>query len=403
MKKNIAIMGATGSIGDSTLSVISANPARYQVIGLTGFSRLDKLLTLCQKFLPNYVCVPANKAAAFDQLLKQHALDCQILVGEDGLNQLATLAEVDIVVAAIVGAAGLPSTLAAAQAGKTVLLANKESLVMAGELMMQAVATSGATLLPIDSEHNAIFQCLPNAVQQDRAAIHDKNNGIKKLWLTASGGPFLHHSFEQMQGASVAEAVKHPNRSMGQKISVDSATMMNKGLELIEASFLFDMPVSDIEVAIHPQSIVHSMVEYHDGSFLAQLGSPDMRTPIAHALAYPQRIGSGVAPLDIFALSQLTFVKPDRQKFRCLALAYEAMAKGGYACIALNASNEVAVQAFLAGQVRLTDIADINEQVLKQAQAQTINSLATILAVDKLSRQQAAACVDAICQPQTLP
>ncbi len=387
MKKNIALFGATGSIGDSTLSVIAQYLDRYQVIGLTGFSRLDKLLSLCQSFKPKFVCVPQNKAEQFAELLKQHNLDCQILVGEAGLIQLATLPDVDIVVAAIVGAAGLPSTLAAAQAGKTILLANKEALVMAGELMMQAAQQSGATLLPIDSEHNAIFQCLPFAVQQQRAQIHQSNHGVKKLWLTASGGPFLTKSFDDMQKASVAEAVKHPNWSMGQKISVDSATMMNKGLELIEASFLFDMPVANIEVAIHPQSIVHSMVEYSDGSFLAQLGSPDMRTPIAHALAYPERINSGVERLDIFSLSHLNFIKPDLTKFKCLKLAYQAMEQGSYACIALNASNEVAVQAFLDKKIRLTDIADINETVLNHSLQQIIRSLEDILQADKTARK----------------
>lgn len=392
-QKNIAIMGATGSIGDSTLSVVSQHPDLYNVVGVTGFSRLDKLLSICQQFKPNYVCVAKEKETTFAQMLSEANLDCKILIGEQGLAELATLAEVDMVVAAIVGAAGLPSTLAAANAGKTILLANKEALVMAGELMIKAVKQSNAKLLPIDSEHNAIFQCLPTAVQQQRNAIHDDNHGIKKLWLTASGGPFLHKTLDDMKRASVAEAVKHPNWSMGQKISVDSATMMNKGLELIEASFLFDMPVSEIEVVIHPQSIVHSMVEYNDGSFLAQLGSPDMRTPIAHAMAYPNRISSGVQRLDIFKLSNLNFVRPDFEKFKCLGLAYQAMQQGSYACIALNASNEIAVQAFLDGDICLTDIADINEKVLLQAEKQPIGSLQAILAVDKLSRELAHQCI----------
>ena len=392
-QKNIAIMGATGSIGDSTLSVVSQHPDLYNVVGVTGFSRLDKLLSICQQFKPTYVCVAKEKETAFAQMLSEAHLSCKILIGEQGLVELATLAEVDMVVAAIVGAAGLPSTLAAANAGKTILLANKEALVMAGELMIKAVKQSNAKLLPIDSEHNAIFQCLPTAVQQQRNAIHDDNHGIKKLWLTASGGPFLHKTLDDMKRASVAEAVKHPNWSMGQKISVDSATMMNKGLELIEASFLFDMPVSEIEVVIHPQSIVHSMVEYNDGSFLAQLGSPDMRTPIAHAMAYPNRISSGVERLDIFKLSNLNFVRPDLEKFKCLGLAYQAMQQGSYACIALNASNEIAVQAFLNGDICLTDIADINEKVLLQAEKQPIGSLQEILAVDKLSREQAHQCI----------
>lgn len=387
--KKIAILGSTGSIGDSTLDVIARHPDRYQVIGLTGFSRLDKLLDLCQTFSPKYVCVPDDKAKNFADLLKSKQLNCQILTGEQGLIDLATLPEVDNVVAAIVGSAGLASTLAAAQAGKTILLANKEALVMAGELMMTAVSQSGAKLLPIDSEHNAIFQCLPKAVQDERNAIHHANHGIKKLWLTASGGPFLHSSFEDMQNASIAQAVKHPNWSMGQKISVDSATMMNKGLELIEASYLFDMPVSCIDVVMHPQSVIHSMVEYNDGSFLAQLGSPDMRTPIAHALAYPDRIESGVANMDLFSLSSLTFLPPDMDKFKCLKLAYQAMQAGSFATIALNASNEVAVQAFLDGKIRLTDIGEINQQVMERFAVQKVEDLATILQIDKTARELA--------------
>lgn len=387
--KKIAIFGATGSIGDSTLDVIARHPDRYQVVGLTGFSRLDKLLTLCEQFRPSYVCVPTDKANEFSTLLKTKNLTCEILTGEQGLIELATLSEVDIVVASIVGSAGLASTLASAHAGKTILLANKEALVMAGELMINAVAKSGAKLLPIDSEHNAIFQCLPKAVQDERNAIHHANQGIKKLWLTASGGPFLYSSFEAMQNATVAQAVKHPNWSMGQKISVDSATMMNKGLELIEASYLFDMPVSRIDVVMHPQSVIHSMVEYNDGSFLAQLGSPDMRTPIAHALAYPDRIESGVAQMDLFSLSNLTFLPPDMDKFICLKLAYQAMQAGSFATIALNASNEVAVKAFLDGKIRLTDIGIINQAVIENVTSQNVENLETILHIDKSARQQA--------------
>lgn len=386
-KKRIAILGATGSIGDSTLAVIESNPHLYEVIGLSGHSRLDKLLILCQKFLPKYVSVPDESVDSFYQLLKQANLNCEILAGKSGLDDLARHDEVDVVVASIVGSAGLSSTLSAVWAGKTVLLANKESLVMAGELMMKAVATSGARLLPVDSEHNAIFQCLPKDIQQNRQSIHDKNHGVKKLWLTASGGSFLHKSYAQMQMASVAQAVNHPNWSMGQKISVDSSTMMNKGLELIEASFLFDMPVDKIDVVIHPQSVIHSMVEYVDGSFLAQLGEPDMKTPIAHALAYPNRIVSGVQSLDLFSLSNLTFLPPDLQKFHCLSLAYQAMRAGSYACIALNASNEVAVQAFLDGQIRLTDIAIINDKVLNQIEPCQIDTVEAIFDKDKQVRQ----------------
>lgn len=388
MKKRIAILGATGSIGDSTLSVIAKHPERYQVVGLSGFSRLQKLLQLCQKFQPKFVSVSSDKVDEFQSLLKNANLDCEILSGSHGLDRLASLDDVDVVVASIVGSAGLSSTLSAVKAGKTVLLANKEALVMAGELMMQEVARSGATLLPLDSEHNAIFQCLPTHVQQNHQAIHEPKNGIKQLWLTASGGAFLDKSYEQMQNASIAQAVKHPNWSMGQKISVDSSTMMNKGLELIEASYLFNMPVDKIQVVMHPQSIVHSMVEYTDGSWLAQLGTPDMRTPIAHALAYPERIDSGVTTLDLFSLSNLSFIKPDFTKFKCLALAYQAMRAGSYACIALNASNEVAVQAFLDGKICLTDIAEINEKVLNNIEYQAIHSLDDILAVDNLAREK---------------
>lgn len=393
MIKRIALLGATGSIGDSTLSVIAQHPQAYQVTALSGYSRLDKLLQLCQQFSPTWVNVPLDKVDEFAQQLAAAGLTTQILAGEQGLIEMATLAEVDIVVAAIVGAAGLPSILAAAAAGKTILLANKEALVMAGELMIKAVAQGHATLLPIDSEHNAIFQCLPSSVQKTRDSIHHTTQGIERLWLTASGGPFLTQSYEAMQQATVAQAVKHPNWSMGQKISVDSATMMNKGLELIEASYLFDMPVNQIAVAIHPQSIVHSMVEYSDGSFLAQLGSPDMRTPIAHALAYPNRIASGVKKLDIFAMQHLTFLPPDLQKFKCLALAYDAMQAGSYANIALNASNEISVAAFLQEKIRLTDIADINETVLNGVTAQAITSLDDIMQVDRLARDYATAAV----------
>lgn len=388
-KKRIAIFGATGSIGDSTLDVIARHTDRYQVLALTGFSRLDKLLDLCQKFQPKFVGVPDDKAEIFAGLLKKADLDCEIFAGKQGLMDLAKLPEVDIVVSAIVGSAGLPSTLSAVQAGKTVLLANKEALVMAGDLMINTAIQSGATLLPIDSEHNAIFQCLPTYIQQNRQAIHQPQHGIKQLWLTASGGPFLYKTYQQMQTATVAEAVKHPNWSMGQKISVDSATMMNKGLELIEASYLFDMPVSNIQVVIHPQSIVHSMVEYTDGSFLAQLGSPDMRTPIAHALAYPERIESGVQSLDIFALSGLEFLQPDLQKFACLDLAYQAMQAGGFACVGLNASNEMAVDAFLQQKIAFTDIALINQQVLTKFLADyqsQMNCLDNILQLDKEAR-----------------
>ena len=389
MTQRIAVLGATGSIGDSTLAILAAQPQHYEVYALSGYHRLDKLFALCQQFLPKRVSVPTAAVDDFAKKLKAAGIDSDVVGGEEGLVDIATDSQTDTVVAAIVGAAGLPSTLAAARAGKRILLANKEALVMAGQVMINAVKTHNATLLPLDSEHNAIFQCLPLAIQQDNTQIHQPNHGVRKLWLTASGGPFLQQSFEQMQQATVAKAVKHPNWSMGQKISVDSATMMNKGLELIEACHLFDLPENKINVVIHPQSIIHSMVEYSDGSFLAQLGSPDMKTPIAHALSYPSRIDSGSQPLDLYALSGLEFIEPDLQKFACLRLARQAMQAGTQATIVLNAANEIAVAAFLDGQIRLTDIADINERALNDIQLPPLNETADIediLAIDKIAR-----------------
>ena len=389
MTQRIAVLGATGSIGDSTLAILAAQPQHYEVYALSGHHRLDKLFTLCQQFLPKRVSVPLTAVNDFANRLSMAGLNIDVVGGEEGLVDIAKDSQTDTVVAAIVGAAGLPSTLAAARAGKRILLANKEALVMAGQMMIDAVKANNATLLPLDSEHNAIFQCLPLAIQQDNTQIHQKDHGVRKLWLTASGGPFLQQSFEQMQQASVAEAVKHPNWSMGQKISVDSATMMNKGLELIEACHLFNLPEEKINVVIHPQSIIHSMVEYSDGSFLAQLGSPDMKTPIAHALSYPKRMDSGSQPLDLYALSGLEFIEPDLQKFACLRLARQAMQAGTHATIVLNAANEIAVAAFLNGQIRLTDIADINEQALTNTQVPLLNDRADIediLAIDKITR-----------------
>ncbi|MGP5372410.1 1-deoxy-D-xylulose-5-phosphate reductoisomerase [Psychrobacter alimentarius] len=389
MTQRIAVLGATGSIGDSTLAILAAQPQHYEVYALSGHHRLDKLFTLCQQFLPKRVSVPLTAVDDFANRLSMAGLNIDVVGGEEGLVDIAKDSQTDTVVAAIVGAAGLPSTLAAARAGKRILLANKEALVMAGQMMIDAVKANNATLLPLDSEHNAIFQCLPLAIQQDNTQIHQKDHGVRKLWLTASGGPFLQQSFEQMQQASVAEAVKHPNWSMGQKISVDSATMMNKGLELIEACHLFNLPEDKINVVIHPQSIIHSMVEYSDGSFLAQLGSPDMKTPIAHALSYPKRMDSGSQPLDLYALSGLEFIEPDLQKFACLRLARQAMQAGTHATIVLNAANEIAVAAFLNGQIRLTDIADINEQALTNTQVPLLNDRADmedILAIDKITR-----------------
>lgn len=364
---SITVLGATGSIGDSTLDIIRHQNRlgnRWQVYALSGFSRLDKLFDLCDEFRPSRVCVPSDKVDEFSRRLSVAKLDIDVVGGQTGLMALARDKEATKVVAGIVGSAGLRSTLSAVNSGQTVLLANKESLVMAGSLVMTSARRHGATILPIDSEHNAIFQCLPSMVQQDNTAIHQANLGIKQLWLTASGGGFLYKSYADMQNATVEQAVKHPNWNMGQKISIDSATMMNKGLELIEACHLFDLPEHQIQIAIHPQSIIHSMVEYVDGSILAQLGTPDMCTPIAHALAYPNRMSSGVRPLGLFEMSALEFIRPDKDKFKALTLARLSAKTGTGACIALNASNEVLVSAFLAGQIRLTDIADMVEKVL---------------------------------------
>ena len=392
MTQRITVLGATGSIGDSTLSILETaqtSSKDFEVYALSGHSQLDKLLVLCKKFAPKRVAVPTEAVDTFTQQLKAANLNIDVVGGESGLIEVAEDPQVDTVVAAIVGAAGLPSTLAAAKAGKRILLANKEALVMAGHLMMQAVRDNHATLLPIDSEHNAIFQCLPEPIQQDNSRIHQSDYGVRKLWLTASGGPFLHKSYADMAAANIAEAVKHPNWSMGQKISIDSATMMNKGLELIEAAHLFDLPEAKIEVVIHPQSIIHSLVEYSDGSLLAQLGSPDMKTPIAHALAYPKRIDSGVVPLDLFALADLEFIRPDLDKFACLRLARAAMQSGMVATIGLNAANEVAVKAFIDEQVKLTDIALINEQTLDTMAQQALQApshIDEVIAIDQRAR-----------------
>lgn len=391
----ITVLGATGSIGDSTLDIVRQNKDKspnLQIHALSGFGQLDKLVKLCQEFRPKRVCVPEDKMDAFASRLHALHLPIDVVGGQVGLADLASDRAADKVVAGIVGSAGLISTLSAVRAGQTVLLANKESLVMAGELVMNTAREQGATILPIDSEHNAIFQCLPKAVQDDTANIHQTSFGIKKLWLTASGGGFLDKSFDDMKRATVQEAIKHPNWNMGQKISIDSATMMNKGLELIEACHLFNLPEERIDIVIHPQSIIHSMVEYVDGSILAQLGEPDMKTPIAHALAFPNRMNGGVKPLDLFELSALTFIRPDKVKFKALDLARQAAKTGNGACIALNAANEVAVWAFLQGKIRLTDIADTVERVLNhdemsQDLTHPFHRIEDILAFDECVRR----------------
>lgn len=376
----ITVLGATGSIGSSTLDVIARHPEDYSVYALTAYSRLDELAELCRRFQPRYAVVATASDAKVLQA-QLAGLDCAVLYGETGLCQVASAVEVDAVMAAIVGAAGLAPTLAAVRAGKKVLLANKEALVMSGALFMQAVQEHGATLLPIDSEHNAIFQCLPCNYQDGLP-----QSGVRRLMLTASGGPFRETLLADLAQVTPAQACAHPNWSMGQKISVDSATMMNKGLELIEACWLFAAQPAQVDVVVHPQSVIHSLVDYVDGSVLAQLGNPDMRTPIAHALAWPQRIDSGVAPLDLYQLARMDFFEPDLEKFVCLRLAREAAEQGGTAPAILNAANEVAVAGFLAGQTGFLQIAQIIERTLQQVAGSAADSLETILAADRQAR-----------------
>ncbi|MFR0689879.1 1-deoxy-D-xylulose-5-phosphate reductoisomerase [Enterobacterales bacterium AE_CKDN230030158-1A_HGKHYDSX7] len=383
----ITVLGATGSIGLSTLDVIGRHPDRYRVFALSGFSRLAELEALCLRHRPRFVVVPElEQARALRDRLSSAGLDARVLVGEAGLCEVAAHPEVDAVMAAIVGAAGLKPTLAAVEAGKRVLLANKEALVMSGALFMNAVRASGAVLLPIDSEHNAIFQCMPADYSRGLGEV-----GVRRILLTASGGPFREMPLERLADVSPEQACAHPNWSMGRKISVDSASMMNKGLELIEACWLFDTPPSKVEVVIHPQSVIHSLVDYVDGSVLAQLGNPDMRTPIAHALAWPQRIDSGVSPLDLFSIARLDFSAPDEQRFPCLRLARQAAEAGGSLPAMLNAANEVAVAAFLERRIRFTDIPVIIDEVLNREACAPVESLDAVLAADRRARDAAQA------------
>lgn len=394
-RQRVTILGSTGSIGMNTLDVIARHPQRYEVFALTANTRVDLLIPQLQQYSPRYAVLCDEQAA--EQLraeLKSHDLEhIEVLAGESGLKQVATDSQVDTVMAAIVGAAGLASTMAAVEAGKKILLANKESLVMAGDLFMGAVERSGAVLLPIDSEHNAIFQCMPYGCQQRGRGMQQATSlaaaGVNKILLTGSGGPFRQLPLEQLGQVTPAQACAHPNWVMGQKISVDSATMMNKGLELIEACWLFASSPQQIDIVVHPQSVIHSMVQYVDGSVLAQLGNPDMRTPIAHALAFPERIDSGVDALDIIAIGQLDFEQPDLQRFPCLRLAMDAVALGGSAMTALNAANEVAVAAFLQGSIRFTAIPVIIERVLSSHKNLEPDSISTVQAVDSQARLSA--------------
>lgn len=383
-KRSITVLGATGSIGLSTLDVIRRHPDRFSVYALTAGTRADELATLCREFRPAVAVMADAEAAERLKALLADMPETRVLAGEAGLCEVAASAESDTVMAAIVGAAGLAPTLAAVRAGKRVLLANKEALVMSGKLFMDAVERHGAELLPIDSEHNAIFQCMPADKVRDPCGA-----GITRILLTASGGPFREYAAEDLRAVTPAQACAHPNWSMGQKISVDSATLMNKGLELIEACWLFNTTPANVQVHVHPESIIHSMVEYADGSVLAQLGSPDMRTPIANGLAWPERIEAGVAPLDLFAIGRFHFERPDLQRFPCLRLAAEAFAAGGTAPAVLNAANEVAVAAFLEGRLCFADIPVIIERTLTATDVVPADSFDTIFAKDAEARRRA--------------
>lgn len=381
----VCVLGATGSIGDSTLDVIERHSDEYQVIALTANAQVRKMVQLCQKFKPSFAVMASVSAAEeLQQQLRVLALDVEVLGGVEGLEYVAALPEIDYVMAAIVGAAGLPPTLAAARAGKRVLLANKEALVMSGKLFMDEIHNSGAELLPIDSEHNAIFQSMPVDFSRGLATT-----GVRRILLTASGGPFRTKTLAQLQDVTPEQAVAHPNWVMGRKISVDSASMMNKGLELIEACWLFDAKPEQVQVVVHPESMIHSMVEYVDGSVISQMGNPDMRIPIAHAMAWPQRMSSGDQGMDIFEVAQLNFERPDEVRFPCLRLAREAIEAGGTAPAVLNAANEVAVDAFLASELPFLDIPRVIEYSLSQSPVLAADSLDIIFNEDQSARELA--------------
>ncbi len=389
-QRRVAILGSTGSIGVNTLDVIRSHPERYQVVALTAHQQVDRLLAQCREFKPRIAVVgDAQSAKQLTAAVLEEKIPTTVLYGAEALVCAVNDSACDTVMAAIVGAAGLLPTLAAARAGKRVLLANKEALVMSGDLLMQAVRDSGAELIPIDSEHNAIFQCLPvgfNALYSDAARAEC---GVEELWLTASGGPFRTTPLVDLANITPDQACAHPNWVMGRKISVDSATMMNKGLEVIEAQWLFGVPLDNIRVLIHPQSVVHSMVRYRDGSVIAQLGQPDMRTPIAFGLAWPQRIAAGVMPLDLTQLAALNFATPDFNQFPCLSLAFAAARIGGTAPAILNAANEIAVGAFLASEMPYLQIASLVEQVLEQVSATKAQTLDEVLDADQTARRVA--------------
>jgi 1-deoxy-D-xylulose-5-phosphate reductoisomerase len=383
--QHITILGSTGSIGTSTLDVVARHPGKFKIVALTANSQVDLLFRQCQQFKPGFAVMLDDVAAMqLRQRVREAGLGTEVLSGIAALEQVAVLPEVDAVMAAIVGAAGLRPTLAAARAGKKIMLANKETLVMAGNVFMDAVRASGATLLPIDSEHNAIFQALPRGYDGDLAA-----SGVRRILLTASGGPFRDTPLEELHNVTPEQACAHPNWVMGRKISVDSASMMNKGLEVIEAHWLFSAHADDIQVVIHPQSVIHSLVEYVDGSVLAQLGNPDMRTPIAYGLAYPERIDAGVAPLDLFKVATMNFTAPDFERFPCLALAYQALRAAGTAPAVLNAANEVAVAAFLDRKISFLAIPRVIGTVMETLPVVAVESLEDVLGADAEARRVA--------------
>jgi 1-deoxy-D-xylulose-5-phosphate reductoisomerase len=383
----LTILGASGSIGQSTLAVVRRHPGRFSLFALTAGRQVERMYADCLEFSPRYAVMADETAAAeLRRRLAQQGCPTRVLEGARALCEVAEDAEVDTVMAAIVGAAGLLPTLAAVRAGKRVLLANKEALVMSGELFIEAVHRHGARLLPVDSEHNAIFQCLPPELQHTPGRGRLADMGIERILLTGSGGPFRYTPVEELAAVTPAQAINHPNWSMGPKISVDSATMMNKGLEYIEARWLFNASADQLQVLIHPQSVIHSMVQYSDGSVLAQLGQPDMMTPIAHALAWPERIASGVAPLDFTRLGELSFMAPDLARYPCLQLAIDACAAGQGATTALNAANEAAVAAFLAGRLGFMAIARVNRAVVERLGTTRADSLDDILELDRQAR-----------------
>ncbi|WGE75935.1 1-deoxy-D-xylulose-5-phosphate reductoisomerase [Actinobacillus equuli] len=388
--KKLVILGSTGSIGKSTLSVVEQNKTEYEVFGLVGGKNVELMAAQCLLFQPKFAALDdENAAKALAEQLKQLNVKTEVLSGQKAICELSAHPEVDMVMAAIVGAAGLLPTLSAVKAGKKVLLANKESLVTCGQIFIDEAKKSGAKLLPVDSEHNAIFQSLPPEAQQKVGFCPLAELGVSKIILTGSGGPFRVKPLDEFSAITPAQAIAHPNWSMGKKISVDSATMMNKGLEYIEARWLFNASAEEMEIIIHPQSIIHSMVRYIDGSVIAQMGNPDMCTPIAHTMAYPKRINAGVAPLDFFKLKELTFIEPDFARYPNLKLAIDAFAEGQYATTAMNAANEVAVEAFLNERIRFTDIVNVNRTVVENIAPIQVTEIADVLHIDKLARELA--------------